>query len=58
MLQNSDSFQAVLFSLLTYGEIKAFSELKTFIFANKERTARKELIKRTVILGHVNWLNV
>ena len=66
MSQNSGSFYCFFssgsFFLLTQGEKSTFSQLKAFISAwlskKKKRIARKELVKRAVILGHVNWLNV
>ena len=48
------------FFLLTQAETTAFSQLKVFIsvyVSKKKRTARKELVKRSDILGHVKRLN-
>ena len=59
--KNMNSFQAVLFFLLTYPEITAFNRLKALSFClskQKKRTARKELLKGTAISGRVNRLNV
>ena len=47
MFQNSGSFQAALFSLLSYAEIKAFYWLKGFFlleFAKKKKTTQKEVL--------------
>ena len=55
----TSSFRAVNFFLLTQVEKMNFSQLKSSYFCvgqQEKRTARKEPIKRTAILRHVNWL--
>ena len=58
--QNSGSFQEIFFSFADlYAEIKTFNWLKTlFLLESAKKTARKELIKITAVLGHVNQLIV
>ena len=60
------SFQAVLFYLLTQAVLFFFADssrkkgsqrVKSFYFCIGQQK-KKEPVKRTAILGHVNWLNL